>query len=127
MPKVVIADDSMFQRFTLHKMVKNAGFEVIEAKNGQECLDAIDRMHPDLVLLDLNMPVRNGFDILETLRTRGATVPVVVISADIQESSRQRCLNLGAKAVLGKPVREQPLIDMLRELTEPNVAQGSAP
>lgn len=127
MPKVIIADDSMFQRFTLHKIVKNAGFEVVEAKNGQECLEAVAREQPDLVLLDLNMPVRNGFDILETLQTQGSTVPVIVISADIQESSRQRCLNLGAKAVLGKPVREQPLIDMLRELTGPRVAQGSAP
>ncbi len=126
MPKVIIADDSMFQRFTLHKLVKNAGFDVVEAKNGQECLDAVGREQPDLVLLDLNMPVRNGFDILETLQAQGSTVPVIVISADIQESSKQRCLALGAKAVLGKPVQEQPLIDMLRELTGA-ITQGSAP
>lgn len=127
MPRVILADDSMFQRFTLSKMVKNAGFEVIEAANGQECLDALGRDLPDLVLLDLNMPVRNGFDILETLQAQGSRVPVVVISADIQESSKQRCLALGARGMLGKPVQEQPLIEMIRELTGQDEAQGSAP
>lgn len=117
MPTVMIADDSMFQRFTLGKMLKNMGYEVIEVKDGQECLDAIALQTPGALLLDLNMPVRNGFDILETLHSQKSDIPVLVVSADIQESSRQRCLELGAKAVLGKPVVEQTLARSLDELT----------
>ncbi|GAB6059828.1 response regulator [Desulfonatronum parangueonense] len=120
MPKVMVADDSMFQRFTLVKMLKNLEYEVIEAKDGQECLDSIARETPDALLLDLNMPIRNGFEVLETLQSQGADFPILVISADIQESSRQRCLDLGAKAVLSKPVLEQTLARTLAELTGPS-------
>jgi len=117
MPKVLIADDSMFQRFALAKAVSSHGYEVVEARNGKECLETISRDTPDIVLLDLNMPVLSGFDVLETLQSQGATVPVVVISADIQESSRERCLKMGAREILGKPFPEQKLSALLTELT----------
>lgn len=121
MPKVIIADDSMFQRFSLIKMVKNLNFEIVEAKNGQECLDAIAEHAPDVVLLDLNMPVLSGFDVLERLHAQGASVPVIVISADIQESSKERCLQMGARAILSKPFPEQKLTEMLTQLTAPAI------
>ncbi|SMP66134.1 Response regulator receiver domain-containing protein [Desulfonatronum zhilinae] len=117
MPKVLIADDSMFQRSALTKAVKSLGHEVIEAKNGRECLDAVAEHAPDVVLLDLNMPVLNGFEVLEALQTQGSTVPVVVISADIQESSRDRCRKLGARDILSKPFPAQKLAALLTELT----------
>ncbi|WP_045222456.1 response regulator [Desulfonatronum thioautotrophicum] len=117
MPKVLIADDSMFQRFALAKTVRGLGYDVIEAKNGQECLDAVAQSTPDMILLDLNMPVLNGFEVLEALQNQKATIPVVVVSADIQESSRERCLKLGARAVLGKPFQDHKLAALLSELT----------
>lgn len=117
MPKVLIADDSMFQRSALTKAVKSLGYEVIEAKNGQECLDAVTEHAPDVLLLDLNMPVLNGFEVLEALQKRESTVPVVVISADIQESSRERCRKLGARDILSKPFPAQKLTALLTELT----------
>ncbi len=117
MPKVLIADDSMFQRSTLTKAVKSLGYEVIAAKNGRECLDAVAEHAPDVVLLDLNMPVLNGFEVLEALQTQESTVPVVVISADIQESSKERCRNLGARDILSKPFPAQKLAALLTELT----------
>lgn len=115
MSKILVADDSMFQRFNLTKLLRNMGHEVIEAKDGQECLDAVAGQAPDLVLLDLNMPRLNGFQVLAAMQERKDSVPVVVVSADIQESSRQRCLDMGVKAVLGKPVSEQALASMLNE------------
>jgi CheY-like chemotaxis protein len=117
MPKVLISDDSMFQRFSLAKAVKGLGYEVIEAKNGQECLDAMVDHAPDVVLLDLNMPVLSGFEVLEALQTQESTVPVVVISADIQESSKERCRSLGARAILSKPFSDQKLTALLADLT----------
>ncbi len=116
MPTVIVADDSMFQRFTLSKLLKDMGFDVVEAKNGQECLDIIARQIPNLILLDLNMPVRNGFEILDELHTRKIHIPIIVISADIQETSKKRCIEMGAKAVLGKPVSQQTLTSALSEL-----------
>lgn len=117
MPKVLIADDSMFQRFSLTKVVKGLGYEVIEAKNGRECLDAMAAHAPDVVLLDLNMPVLTGFDVLEALQAQKSTVPVVVISADIQESSKERCLKMGARNILSKPFSDQKLGELLTGLT----------
>lgn len=116
MPVIVIADDSMFQRHILGRIAREAGFEIIEAKSGQECLDlALDRQ-PDVLLLDLNMPVRNGFEVLQALREARYAKPVVILSADIQETSRQRCRELGVSLYLNKPVDEPLLLAKLREL-----------
>jgi len=107
MPFVIIADDSMFQRFNLAKLARQLGFTVIEAANGRQCLDLALEHPPDLIVLDLNMPVLGGLDVLAELKEAGLAVPVIVITADIQESTASRCLDLGAHSVIIKPFNEE--------------------
>ncbi|WP_300158439.1 response regulator [Solidesulfovibrio sp.] len=115
MPLLLIADDSMFQRFQAAKVAKEAGFDVIEAKDGQECLHLAREHAPRVVLLDLNMPDPGGLAVMETLSREMPGIAVVVVTADIQESTRRRCLELGAACFLNKPV-DSP---SLREALEP--------
>lgn len=115
MPTLLIADDSMFQRFQAAKVAQEAGFSVFEAKNGEECLRLAREHKPDALLLDLNMPDPGGLAVLEALSQDMPTLPVVVITADIQETTRGRCLELGAKGFLNKPVNAT----CLREALEP--------
>jgi len=117
MPTIIIADDSVFQRFSLKKIVDKLQFQVIEAKNGQECMDAVDTHNPDVILLDLNMPVLTGFDVLDQLRSKENPPAVIVVSADIQESTKQRCRDSGAAAILSKPFQERELLSLVTELT----------
>ena len=116
MPMLIVADDSMFQRFQSAKTAKEAGFEVLEAKDGAECLRLVRENRPDVLLLDLNMPDPGGVAVLEALAAEAADVRVCVVTADIQETTKSRCLELGARAFLNKPVDHEALRLILADL-----------
>ncbi len=103
--KVLVVDDSSFARHMIARMVESGGHEVVEADNGQAAFAAIEEHRPDCVLMDLLMPVMNGFEFLRILRSRDSALRVVVVSADIQESAREECQSLGVSAYLCKPPR----------------------
>lgn len=109
MSSILIADDSMFQRFMLRKIAASLGHEVREAADGRQLLDMAEASPPDLVLMDLNMPELSGVQVLEALKAKGAALKAVVITADIQHTTRARCLELGAAEVLNKPLDEETI------------------
>jgi two-component system, chemotaxis family, chemotaxis protein CheY len=110
MARILIIDDSSFQRGIIRKTLQQSGYETIEAKDGREgLLRAVDAA-PDLILLDLVMPEIDGFTVLTELHNQGITVPVLVLTADIQEMTRDQCLALGAAGFLNKPVKAENLI-----------------
>jgi CheY-like chemotaxis protein len=116
MPTIVIADDSMFQRFQTSKTAAAAGFEVFEAKDGQECLRLMLDKRPDVLLLDLNMPALDGLAVMDRLAAAGAMpARLYVLTADIQDTTRKRCMDLGAHDCLNKPVDQAALTAILTE------------
>ncbi|NCC25393.1 MAG: response regulator [Deltaproteobacteria bacterium] len=106
MAKLLLADDSLFQRTMVGTMAREAGMEVLEAKNGRECLEMIQAEAPDILVLDLNMPEVGGLEVLAAIHGREKPPAVIVLTADIQESTRERCLILGAQSILFKPVQK---------------------
>lgn len=116
MTTILIVEDSSFQRKVIKKALRSLGSEFIEAGNGADALALATGENPDCVTLDLGLPDMSGFDLLAALRDSGVTAPVVVLSADIQTSSRARCLELGARAVLQKPVNDQQLCAVVSDL-----------
>jgi twitching motility two-component system response regulator PilH len=113
---ILIIDDSRFTRSNIAKALRNNNYEVLEADNGVVGLDMIINHKPDFVITDLLMPEMDGFELLENLRSRGIAVPVIVMSADIQETTRRRILELGAKTLLNKPFQGTTLLETLRNL-----------
>jgi twitching motility two-component system response regulator PilH len=113
---ILIIDDSRFTRSNIAKALRNNNYEVLEADNGVVGLDMIIKHKPDFVITDLLMPEMDGFELLENLRSRGIAVPVIVMSADIQETTRRRILELGAKTLLNKPFQGTTLLETLRNL-----------
>ena len=118
MALVLITDDAAFSRRMIRKAVEEGGHEVIEAANGQECLDMLAKNSPDCIISDLLMPEMDGYTLLKSLRAQGAKVPVIVLSADIQDSARQQCLDLGAFMMLKKPPKAPEIIDALKKALE---------
>jgi CheY-like chemotaxis protein len=104
MAKVLIIDDSAFQRRTLRKILNVDGHDIKEATNGREGLEVFAQFEPDCIVLDILMPDLNGLGFLQELRKQGATTPVLVLTADIQDTTSQECLKLGAKDVVHKPL-----------------------
>lgn len=109
MKNILIADDSAFQRKNIRRMLSEKEYTIFEASTGQETIAHIAQHQFDCILLDLVMPEGDGYAVLQTLQERDSTVPVIVITADIQDSTRQQCLELGAKQVINKPQTEPQL------------------
>ena len=116
MSRVLIADDSLLQRKTLSAIVADIGYEVDTACNGQESLEKIQAHPPDCLLLDMLMPVMDGVQVLETLKSQGGKLPIIVLTADVQEWLRDRCFELGATMFLNKPVKQNQLQQALQNL-----------
>ncbi|MBD1913814.1 MULTISPECIES: response regulator [unclassified Leptolyngbya] len=115
---VLIVDDAAFSRRMLRKYLESEGCSVLEATNGQEALEMVQKHQPDCVLTDLLMPDVDGFQLLKTLREQGWTMPIAIITADIQETSRQRGTELGAARFINKPVKENEVRQTVRQLLQ---------
>ncbi len=115
MATILVADDSAFQRKNIRYMLAQDGYTIIEARSGQEALELVAAQPPDCILLDIIMPGRDGLEVLEALRERTPAIPVIMITADIQESTRQQCLALGAVAVVNKPQSAEDLRKIINQ------------
>ncbi len=115
MALILITDDAAFSRRMIKKAVKQDEHETLEAANGRECLEMISTNSPECILLDLLMPEVDGFAVLQKLRDQESKIPVIVLSADIQESVTQQCLELGAVMVLRKPPKAPEICDAIKK------------
>ena len=122
MATVLVVEDSLFQRKFLQGILEGSGYDVLEAKNGSEGVAKATRLNPDIILLDLMMPNFTGMQMLEWIQERKLPIPVVVVSADIQESTRTICLAMGAVAFISKPVHPPELHQTMETILHPNGA-----
>jgi CheY-like chemotaxis protein len=112
----LIVDDSRFQHSVLRQILAPAGYELLFASNGKEALELLAGHDADLILADLIMPEMRGTTLLELLRDRGLDIPVVVLTADIQEHVAALCLELGARKVVHKPVKADALLRSIADV-----------
>lgn len=115
MAKILIIDDSSFQRKWIAKVVRALGHNAVEAADGEEGLNKLDSEKPDCVTVDLNMPKMDGMGFLSNTVDRTAKVPIIVVTADIQDATKKQCQNLGACAFLNKPFRPGDLKHLLND------------
>ena len=108
---VLVVDDSGLARRGTRRVLEGAGFTVVEAEDGLSALERFALDRPDVVLLDLVMKGMYGLDVLEKLRELDPAVRVVVVSADIQTSSRDMVRDAGAAAFLNKPADATHLVE----------------
>jgi len=114
---VLVADDSPTSRQFCCSILNRAGFTTIQAENGIETMEILKTHKPCCILLDLLMPEMDGFEVLKELQSMKSTIPVVVLSADIQEEVRSECFEFGAKAFINKPFKENDLVDTFLRIT----------
>lgn len=100
--KILIIEDEKTLALVLSRKLGTEGFHVTVGDNGQQCLDLIAEEHFDVLLLDLIMPVMDGFEVLEVLQTVEKRPAIVVMSNLSQEEDKQRALDMGAEHYLIK-------------------------
>ena len=127
--RILIADDEPDIRSVLALYLENAGYEVAEAADGQEALEVLGSQAIDLCLLDIMMPVLDGYHVLKRVRET-SDVPVIVISAKGQDPEKILGLNLGADDYMVKPFNPLEAVarvgSLLRRVSG-SMARGSAP
>ena len=117
-PRLLVVDDKETNRRLLVAMLTPLGFEIAEAADGAQALAAFTERQPDLVLMDLVMPVMDGYEAMRRLRAmqEGRDTPIVAVTASAFEEDRQRVLDSGADDYLRKPLQQHELLDKLRSL-----------
>ncbi len=113
MGTILLIDDSKLSRLKTSKYIRNAGYDVIEAENGQVGLELAIREHPDCIVCDILMPVMDGFEFTRRFKETGSDIPIIIMTADIQNSTRERIKKLGSSIVLTKPPKEEALIEAI--------------
>ncbi len=122
-PSILLVEDDRALREALAEVLTDEGYDVAGAANGREALERLAANHPDLIVLDLVMPVMDGWAFREAQRRNPAlaSIPTVVLSASFPPDSPS-LRSLGAEAVLSKPIGVDRLIGALRGLLEPSSA-----
>lgn len=117
--KVLIADDSWVIRRYLQKFIsENFEVEIDEAVDGEEALKKIEKQKPDCLLLDLLMPNIDGEEVLEKLHKQNIDITTIVLTADIQDTTKQKCLDYGIFCFINKPPDESDLKKVLSDVLE---------
>jgi len=116
--KLLLVDDSGLARRSMRSMLEASDFEVVEAEDGMIALEKYFVERPDIVMLDLVMKGMYGLDVLTKLREMDPSACVIVVSADVQSSSRDMVQAAGASAFVNKPVDREQLLAVIRSVLE---------
>ena len=113
--KILLVDDTATVRM-LERAILGADYEYVEAQNGLEAVNQAMQKQPDLILMDLNMPVRDGIEGLRELKLEKSTqaIPVIIITSESEPDKRDRCLELGCAEFLAKPLDKTRLKETVR-------------
>ncbi|WP_268814354.1 response regulator [Nitrincola tapanii] len=110
---VIVCDDSSLARKQMLKAISRWDLEITQASNGLEALDAIKAGRGHLVFLDLNMPIMDGYAVLEHVRRHDLPCMIIVVSGDVQEDARQRVMAMGAIGFVAKPFTPESIYSAL--------------
>ena len=118
MARILCIEDNDDNLFMLHRRLSRAGFEVALARDGAQGLAEAISSPPDLIVMDLNLPVLDGWEATRRLRSRPETktIPIIVLSAHSGEVHRQKALASGCDEFEAKPVNFDGLIEKIRFL-----------
>ena len=128
MPKILIADDEPNILISLEYLMKREGYEVHVARDGQEALDTLRRERPRLVLLDVMMPHKNGFEVCQALRADETIKDtlVLMLTAKGRDTDVAKGLGVGADAYVTKPFSTKELVQKVREMLAAAAGEGGA-
>ena len=115
-PHVLVAEDKLETRLFVVKLLQTAGFQVEEAENGEEAVKRFEAHPIDLILMDMRMPVMNGYRATRAIKStkRGKATPIIALTASAFEEERQKISDAGADDYLGKPVKIEELYEAIR-------------
>ncbi len=120
--RILLVDDEPNILLSLEFLMKQAGYEVSTASDGEAAMEALDADPPDLILLDVNMPKRDGFEVCQLVRAnrKWKDVRIIMLTAKGRDVEREKGLALGADGYITKPFATQEVVDTVRDMLNEN-------
>ena len=119
MRKILVVDDAAFMRVTIKNMLLKNGYEVVgEAENGKIAVEKYIALKPDIVTMDITMPVMNGLSALKTIVELDSGANCIMVTAMGQQETVKEAILAGARGYVVKPFREEVIINALRRVEE---------
>jgi len=125
--KILAVDDDLELLRLIAFALRQSGYLVVEAQDGPSAMSVFERERPDLVILDVNMPRLNGFEVLKRIRAGGSPTPVMMLTVRSAEEDQVRGLDLGADDYLAKPFSPRTLLARVRALLRRAGVERPAP
>ncbi len=117
MAKILIVDDSRTSRKMLRSILESSGHEILdEAVNGQEGVQKFQALKPDIVTLDITMPIVDGVEALKMIKALDAESKVIMVTAAGQKNKMIECIKAGANEFLTKPFEQQEILNVVAKL-----------
>jgi CheY-like chemotaxis protein len=118
MPKILLVEDNEPSRDALGRRLQRRGYEVVLAVDGQEAVSTARQVKPDLVLMDLGLPVIDGWEATRQLKADASTqsIPIIVLSAHAMTNDREQALMAGADDFDSKPVHFERLVEKIEDI-----------
>jgi len=114
--KILVVDDNQDSRELVVKVLKNKGYEIIEAIDGEEALEKAVAEKPDLILMDISIPKINGYEVTRRLKTieEFKDTPIVALTAHAMKGDRAKAIEAGCEGYISKPINIRELPDQVR-------------
>jgi CheY-like chemotaxis protein len=115
---VLVVDDSEINRIIAQHMLEDFGLTVAIAENGQEALDQLQKQTFDLILMDCEMPIMDGYEAsrkIRSMQSRDERTPIVALTADAFDENRKKCKEAGMDGFLSKPIMQNVLLDVAQQ------------
>ena len=118
--RILVADDDPTIRRFIATLLADRGYEILEAPDGEQAYQMAGEVKPDLMLLDLIMPFRDGFDVLQDLKREEITshIPIIIMSVKNREEEIVKGFNLGAEDYVVKPFNSLELVSRVKKILE---------
>lgn len=118
MPKILLVEDQEMNRDMLSRRLKKRGYDVAIAVDGAEGVEKAKSERPDLILMDISLPVMNGYEATRTIKADGATstIPIIALTAHAMSTDREKALEAGCDAYETKPVELPRLLETIEKL-----------
>ena len=124
--KILVVDDNEINRLVATTILNNYGAETVEAGNGAESIEYLKQHQVDLVLMDIQMPVMNGYDAAKIIRKEiSDKLPVIALTANAIKGDNKKCIEAGMNDHIAKPFKEENLLKMIAGILQTNVALKS--
>jgi two-component system, sensor histidine kinase len=121
--QILIVDDNEINRLVATTILSNYGAATAEAANGAESIEYLRKHQPDLVLMDIQMPVMNGYDAIKIIRGEiSKKLPVIALTANAIKGDNEKCIGAGMNDYIAKPFKEEDLLKMIAGILQTNVS-----